>query len=1518
MQASRNPPSASASLAASKAFIQNRESKPALSSAAAAAALRTHVTTPTPVGDVVTKRMVRKGSVSSQGSGAQPPPGLRRHSSSGSMTERTFRAPSPNRGSPSIDHTRNAPPVPALPKDIPAVSAVHRRAASVEPPFRVASPLGRGGGRGVSLDRGAAAVASPRSKRVTSLQQVPEDEQDGSPRSVNFSRPISPSPVSTAESSPVTKRSSQGGWFSGPVVNTGQAFRGGNTARPKKATGASPQDMRSAQRAVQNAADRPVSKHGSASRGVEGARLATGSMHTKPSGTAVARQSNYPVDPRSSQAVYDPSTRTFIHKQTAMEKHRAMNEMNEEEEAEPEPLERYVSEHEASPIVQSPPRQRMPQPSPVPFRNVGPPPQQLEQAPESIRDTNDYEERPNPGSVLARHTSEDFASADVRPSAVNDFVPENNTTAVGSPTSPRLVTSQESSYPRLGTPVMSTPTKKKTTLGASNIATDRTHSLSPARHAHFAAEAVELSNGVKPQPRSLSPLKSALKSSPAGSMRSSSPMVQPERLGSRFAPSDASDTMSEDGGKRKKKNVRVSFDESVIGGPSAYVESERQASPSRAGPNQSRWDATTHEQDLDDVMRPRPALPSFGSVRDKDRNREGVEMPEKVTETVSSSMSTSVASMKEPLEASNDHAVGGVLARDFATKQKSQSAPHDPLAPEVTSVEGSGYYSDSDESSTVPDGIMAKAVSMATPAGVSPSEPKTLTTSTATRSQDGYRPVPIEVPVIAVQPATPGLSGPATAEQSDLKSQLPSPFVPGGWADYDEMQETSVAPLPSKTDDAAKESVVNKAEALPVVELRHDESRNDESSDEDTSSIYSDAYEELTDTEDGGFASIDALVESPVVKKPQGLAASRYANESPEDERPAQQAQITPDWDATHEHWSGLIHSRKLQQETAMEQPVAEPDVISTTPIIQPPKAQPRKVQPMERKAPTEAAAKAPKSVQSTRIDSPPQPRKSALKKTPAATQSAPPADVHIRKSMRNNTGPPQSPVSDTHMRKSMRSNEPIGAPRASTGLAASRYSLPPPETRSSKGALQKKHIPAATTVPAAKPRPQSAGLLVNTQLKTAPKYDNDSDGSESSFRRERRNRQAARGGGGGDRYTMRGSMRGAPAPTMRAAPPSRPSSPPVTAPSPAPAALRKSLRPSSPTPEPSAPRSSRFSIRSLSPAGRFRQSKFTPVDAPPMPAPSAPPKKKTGGFNKPPRTAPAPTAPSRSKFKSRFDDSSDEEDGGQPAFRSRFADSDDEDEDGYAAPPALAPVRGIPKKTKDYDQDSTDLEDEASDEEPSTSRPAAKDIEKGEPSLTNGRVPPQGQSFAAGQTADKPITELPSFTPGTKEKAKRGFFSFGKKKSVPIGASEAELEQSGVDPADIPMPPPHRERNGRALTPIGEDDIPDTAESRRSPRLQRRTTPQFGRSTSDSWPLPLPPKIGEDARPQSSDGVLRSKSEPRPVFNKRQSSYVSDAGTARSARTAIDPKTGKEVIVGRSGKKKKFQGLRRVFGLND
>jgi len=260
--------------------------------------------------------------------------------------------------------------------------------------------------------------------------------------------------------------------------------------------------------------------------------------------------------------------------------------------------------------------------------------------------------------------------------------------------------------------------------------------------------------------------------------------------------------------------------------------------------------------------------------------------------------------------------------------------------------------------------------------------------------------------------------------------------------------------------------------------------------------------------------------------------------------------------------------------------------------------------------------------------------------------------------------------------------------------------------------------------------------------------------------------------------------------------------------------------------------------------------------------------------------------------------------------------------------PAGLTPVRGIPRKPGDDDRDSTDL----SDEDSSTERLAAsknKDIEKGPTQpITNGQ--PDISFASSSLRKSKHAEDAPSTPTPKKEKSKRGFFGLGKKKQA--AAQPGEI--SSIQPLPIPDPPSHRlqpeaepqpekepqppPQTQRPLTPIGEDDkaveaaSPASPGSARSPKLQRRHTPQWGRSTSDSWPLPQPAAIGQEDRPQSSDGVFgKSPLSLRPTLSKRESANS-------EARIGIDPKTGKEVVFGRSGKKKRFPMLRKAFGLHD
>lgn len=1556
MQPQRAAPSASASLAATKAFVKNQESHGDLSNAAAAAALRTHVTTPTPVGDTITKRMVRRGSTSSNGSNRpQPgPPGqLRRQSSSGSMTERSFRAPSPGR-----QPEMQAPPVPPVPKNLQETSGGHRRASSLEPVYRGQSPGPRGGGRGVSLDRGA--NPNGRGQRPAShLAQV--SEEDEAARLVNFSRPMSPGmPTTKQNPSPPTSH----GWFGGPVVNQAAVQRMSSTSRPDTSSGVSGYSPQNGQRWVQAAAERPVSTH-QISHGVQGTRLASGSMHARPSGTAVQsksflpKQPSGPVDPNSPNAIYDPSTRTFIHKQDAMARHRELHEEPEQ------PAQQYVTQHidhqSPHPVAQQHRQQRSPSP-PRQHAYVGPSTasqrrddlpqldtaaQRTTYTPQSVAPRTP---EPHASALSQRRNSDDFADAEIQPqqyvgtshhyehaTAREPERTENNA-------SPSTRVNQDSSYPRLATPLIPAPANSAPAQGRGNnrTAQDRTLSLSPSRNAHFAPMAVELS-GTKhePLPRSISPAKSALKSSPSVSRRSHSPVASNGRLTSKSASSEASDATSDDGSRKKKKTVRVSFEQTpIVAGTSAYSEADAPTSP--PGLSASKWSPTAEKEDeFEDFMKPRAALPVFGSIRDRERRPQD-EVAEKITETVTTTpLSASVGSI-EPAHASTDLALGNIVAQDFAQKSK---PTNDPLPPEVTTVEGSGYVSDSSEDSDAQKHGDAVETWHESPAP----EPKSLTLPGVVRSSPSDRVSEqiVEVPQLSVQPATP-------SPYERPEPQYQSMMIPGGWDDdVPEIHRQGAvggSTVPTQSTPSQQPATV-----LP------EQQQEDEDLTDDNSSVYSDAYEDQSDGE-GGFASIDALMGSSVAASPAGLMSSRYAEKSPTesptskeqrrtitDEDGDSDATATGDWNAAQQHWSGLNASRKQPQsdDVSVERPSHTESVIArvmAAPVV--PTAQYSTAESTpERKVTTEPNQRISTSSQGSQPSS--KPLKSALKKT-TATQPTPAVAPQIRQSMR---GPPpqERPVPETHMKKTMRGatgptsraepsmrssmrGGPDPASRAqpqmrksmrgsdapppsyNMALAASQHNPANVESKPPRGALQKRHIPTAVAAP--KPRPQS--MPAKQAVAPVPTYDSDSDASASSFQRSRG--RASRNQGG--RYTMRGSMRQDAAPTMRASAPApavsqvRSISPPGS-PSPA---LRKSMRPSSPTPE--APKSSRFSIRSLSPMGRFKNSKgpeFRPSSPiqppPPMPVLSKQqkqPKQIKQSMQKAPAAkAPAPKASTAKPFMSRFADSSDEDDDHQPRrFQSRFADSDDDEPESYKLPPGLAPVRGIPKRQGEEDGDSTDLEEEADDQPKNNSVPATPPG-----AATNGvsntkfnvSASGEGAVLATGSLRDsKHAPALPSFDAGSKTKTKRGFFGLGKKKA---SVAKFDAPETKAAPDEIPMPPSQRNREvGLPLTPIDEDKdfgspvspIGESPQSKKLPKLQRRVTPE--------WPLPSPPVIGSEERPMSSDGIVPR----RPRFQNRQSSQMSNI-TAPIVDTQ-----GRSVSYGRTGKKKKFQGLRRVFGLND
>ena len=1510
---SKGPPTSTAALAASQAFLKDRGSHASLSSAAAATALRTHPPSPTPVAQTVTKRMARKGSTSSTHSGSSlPSQAARRSPGSASMTGRSFRAPSPNRNTPSVEIDRTVPPVPAVPKDVPTTSVASRRASSLDIPLpgKPSSEVGRN--REIAPVAGLPATPARvrnHSPQVVTLSHVPETDHDNSLRSVNFSRPISPlsSPAFTAASA----RSGRSGWFAGPVMDEERIPR---IAEPQP---------KSPERPTVHADKNQPGKHHVAERHTpipkqKGGHSAAGSKFasdTKKTGPSVPRtapmsepsaarpsidSATQTVNPRSSLAVYDPSTRSFISKREAMARWQELNEP----ERDPEP----PSDDDSQTALKDT-RQRQ-HAAPTLDPNLA-----------HVHHSDEAREEPRTSvPVGASHTSPPSRKLRDRPPTPPPGAMARSSQAIGSKGSDYPIVAQQSAGLNVGEdrplgisrgdqshaqphgpPTAAFHEKADPSLDTkiTSKARSRAHSLSPPRTAHFADVAVDISGGAmhKPPPRSLSPAKSVLKPSPSVPRRDD---PSPSRPGLSIAATEEAPgvLMDDPGVTAKKKNARVSFDEEpVIAGTSAYAQRSSPLSPK--GLEVSRW-APYHsekprrsEQGLDDVMTPRPALPSFGSIRDRSRRLDDSEVPEKVTETVSSSLTASVGSASELLRTSADHAIAEIVAQDLAARSSpapngATSGPHlgrdsdnmkssarDPLPPEVTSVEGSGYISDSEEStSTIEDqntwkieqheGYEAR--------GLTPkSEPKTLADSF------GHpKPPSTDVSVAADSPS------------SSVKKEIEpskSYSVPGAWDDFEE----NLSLHHEKPTQARKNQ-------SPQAQEETDSS--------DAGSIYSDAYEDLSDDEDGGFASIDAMVESTLIGSSISVSndpspESKTNSKSPPDahsvEVGAPPSLPTEDWDATRPHWNTVSQARKQTAESPNQSRVSTQGSGGPAEV-----GSARKKRAGERRAHVNLESVAPPATASKPQPSA-HPRKSAMKKTVRPIEDAPAADRRLKKTMRNNTESPISPSSDSPMRKTMRAMD--AAPntaKGSVGLAASRHSMPTAQIKQPRGAFQKRMAPVQSSKGNA--QPSAATIGKKTPARTQAN-DSDSDASASSFVRQRPRSSVGAGG----KFSMRKSMRGetVAAPPQRAkAPTMRPMSPPPSSGH----AFRNTMRGSAEerAESPTGVRSSRFSIRSLSPSGpphgkhRAASIDFVPQSSPTVSSS----KKKTvkmpafGKFAKSSTSRASAQGP-----KSRFADSSDEEDGGRPRFQSRFADSDSDD-NASGLPEGLTPVRGIPRKAGDDDRASTDLEDEGSGDETAAVMNSRQSDEPKAPLAVDGNSKQASPLGARSLHHSKHAPGALSLGSDAKPKAKRGLFGLGKSKVQGPPTTAPETRSSPAADLVAPQVP------FRQLSTIGEDKDVEASRptSPRSSKLQRRVKPQARCSASDSWPLSSASSRIETGidRPQSSDGVVQPKNPVAPAPD-----IPAPPGKNEEATPSVN--TGD---FSQGGKKKRFTGLRRVLGM--
>lgn len=1436
----------------------------------------------------------KRASLSSiTGSARGRPAGLQRQGSSSSMTERTFRTPSPSPSRP-VSHPEPIvhPPVPALPHNYansptaaPKTKKPKQRVPSQDnsAPRLSSPPAAQPNNQGQSVDPFSSQLQqqrqTPAAVRRPDLALTNELERTDSRNSVNFSRPLSPRPQSPVAQSPVAHSS---------MLTNGDRFP------PSVVASISPAQADDIQYGLTQVANQPVKKKKKkvASHAAEGSHLHDGTMASRPVVTPLepdpqsiehplpqSQQQPGPKKKKKKPAVTGESSHFPTTGYTDYNEHTEYGSRPDSDSDSNTERAREKRAQRASGVLQK-------QPSIVKEDWEG---EQNEQV-AATQGQN---------GVPSEQVSAQLAASS-NPPITRPLTAANVSRKIGEPTPAPKSRAQPAvaDYHAFTTAEQSdSSVASSNNLQVQAPQAVRGSSLSPSRSTRFSDSlSSDLAAGRKhdPLPRSVSPAKSALKHhSPAPSGSPLDPNFNRPR-GASATPSETSDisTTEADTLPKRKKSARVSFDAApeIVGQPasSEAIESPSKEKKSWLGLGKSKPTLSTipSNDDMEELMKPRPQLPSFGSVRGQNprsgndsssgqrvvssENRTQYSNDGKPASSSVASSETSSSSFNNttPTGVSNDHLVGAIFAQEAQRSLQRKFAANEPLPPEVTSVEGGVSFSDSEGATSDEEEEIVQPVPAAQEIVVQEAQvPKQnhVPTSAPAAGSPIALPSQAGVPLLSVSPPTPALEQTKPNDQWQVE-------VPGGF--------------PVSSDALAQLNESNKA-LTGTGELTATSSglgvNVTSESDSDNGSIYSDAAEDPSELDGTGFGSIDAIVDSPVVVAPSSRLAT--VPESPlarmTEPRLPEADPPSPSWEQTQARWSSITEQTKqsplvtppvAQQpgqqqpqvqatQTPQAKPIAVPQLQQTQQPqqlvgqhIPPPQlGQPKK---KKKQSPPDSVATAPVSaaLMAARGVVPESPvhQKNQASPYPAIQQqridSSPPAQ-QLRQSMR--TTSPAAP--EASFRQSLRGENHNSMPNPAVNQPKQkRFSQPPPTVPAEhtqvaakpatqpRAALQKKYIPpqaaAAAAAPAQKQRPPP------------PITTNDSD-SESSFRKARRSKSAS-----GGKYTMRRSMRG-------------------------------SAGNSQPDP--------RNGIRSVSPVGRrpfsspagthtMRTSMRVSMDNTPTLRGSTDTRRSSSLFGRrqtsqPPAASAVSTTGFASRIKSRIVDSDDEDDSPMPTkWRSRFADDSDDE-------PDFTPVRGIPRRAND--SDSTDLED-SSDEEKTPVRAAPKlAVATNNTTAPNG-VPqsptsPQRRGLFGRFRSKKPKEETPSPViespqPAPKqEKTKAsqlGFSSTAERDRI-IEQTRAKLE--AAQNAQAAASPPSSSHG----------------------KLQRRHIPQ--RVMSDSWPLP--PKIPNhmDHRPGTAESA--------PVRN----------GSTRLAEGSMRGYHDSPAV-GKSGKKKRFPMLRKAFGLKD
>lgn len=414
----------------------------------------------------------------------------------------------------------------------------------------------------------------------------------------------------------------------------------------------------------------------------------------------------------------------------------------------------------------------------------------------------------------------------------------------------------------------------------------RQPSASPGRSARFSTQLSVVGAGElhNPPPRSVSPVKSAMKHSSQGSM-------SPDRVGTIFRPgpppselSDGTSVGSDEGYRFRRKPAKVSFDDEaeIVGIAASPPTSPEDMLPPDSPPGWSKskttffglgkkkptaLDNSVGNDEFDEVLKPRPALPSFGSIR---ATRDtGAELPQPTqdepsdTESIASSNSNI---MVPGWSFSNDHALGGILANAQSPENAmnlTEKIEHPPL-PAKTSENGNV-----DEVSEFVPEIRSAWVDGMQAAEFVP-KPKQQASVPAT-------PIPTTVAAINTNLAPAITVEPSSPELEKGRSSLEGYDVPGGFPRTSlefidpktatEVTTPAAAPTPppgkkkvkkkSHNCSGSESSAVFDEAGIPIPTGK----RTDDDSDE---SVYSDAAEDFNGD---GFGSINAIVDGQAAEE---------------------------------------------------------------------------------------------------------------------------------------------------------------------------------------------------------------------------------------------------------------------------------------------------------------------------------------------------------------------------------------------------------------------------------------------------------------------------------------------------------------------------------------------------------------------------------------------------------------------------------------------------------------------------